>query len=277
MLENVPLAKNHYVPNFILRNFANNDGVLWVMDKETGGCWPITGGKDGRYDAFAENGYNPADMEDTLALLEANAAPVVRKIVRSSRSGDEMRLGEGERDWMCRFLLAQSQRVPRMRDWVMTEAQWEFPDEDRAIYRKMLCDLSDGDWHADIEVDGLNATDEERFSPERSLWRWMMSMSFDVATIGSESNATFLVSDEPCLMEGSSDPYDATCDIVVMPLAKDVFLRLSRSDISPGELGSVEELNQLAYRKTKKFIAGPSSECLARLKATGRESVPHWW
>ena len=89
------MPKHHYNPNFILRRFADDSDTLWVLDKDTGRCWPKRGGRQNRYDAFAENGYNTVkdargvdddSVEDFYTEVEARAAPIIDTLVSTAQA-----------------------------------------------------------------------------------------------------------------------------------------------------------------------------------------------
>ena len=89
------MPKHHYNPNFILRRFADDSDTLWVLDKDTGRCWPKKGGRQNRYDAFAENGYNTVknargadddSVEDFYTEVEARAAPIIDTLVSTAHA-----------------------------------------------------------------------------------------------------------------------------------------------------------------------------------------------
>lgn len=256
----------HYVPNLILRNFADDDGVLWIMDKKQARCWLDKGG-GGTYDnAFAEHDYNPSSVEKVLNRIESKARWVVEKIIDLARCGMDPVVEPAEKGHLCTFLFVQALRIPRVKSWVMNE-EWEF-DGDKDILWQMFSDLSEDKYPGSLEAEKANANLTEHPHLEKIIWLRMMDMSMDVLRISSKTGAAFLISDEPCLMKRRlAHPGDR----VIMPLAKDVCIQLSRPEDSSGGLHEirgelVEELNVQSYTKARRFVAGPAQQCLGRVR-----------
>ena len=259
------MALNHYVPNFILRNFAGKDGALWIMDKTKGCCWAKKGGGDS-YDAFAEHDYNPSSVEEVLTNIESKASRVVRKIIDFARQGMEPAIDAVENGHLCTFLFVQALRIPRVKSWVMNR-EWEFEGDRKELW-KMFSNLSEGHYPAGLEAEVANVELREHEHLEQVMWLRMMDMSIDVVKVNAGTEGGFLISDEPCLMKRW---LVASGDRVVMPLAKNVYIQLSRPEDSPGGMHGirkelVEGLNLQSYLKAQRFIAGSSRECLDGLR-----------
>ena len=259
------MALDHYVPSFILRNFAGDGGVLWVLDKESGNCYEKKGGKRQRYEAFAERNYNPFSTEVVLSRIESNASSVVAKLLGSAQRGMEPALSHLEKAHLCTFLFVQALRIPRVKHWVMSD-EWEYDGEKETLWQ-MFSSLSEDNYPAGLDADAANSDVIDHEHLEKIFWLRMMRMNLNVATIGQVSKGSLLVSDEPCLIRRS---LVRSGDRVIMPLSRDVFLELSQPRDSPGGLHVLDEkrvqaLNRQSYRKAKRFIAGPSSTCLERL------------
>ena len=216
----------------------------------------------------------PADIEGLLAdAVEGPASRVVQKIVDSARSGVDPVIEADEKLALSVFLFAQTIRIPRVKEWVESEAHWEYANDKDQLWQ-MLRNLTSSDWNPNrIDDTRPMGMPEHELFPERTLLRWMMSMNVDVAKVNLATNPELLVGDEPCLMKESRD---RPCDMVVMAIAKDVLIQLSRPKDSPGgftELDDpehVEALNVQAYRKARRFIAGPSKECLNHIRAVSK-------
>lgn len=108
--------RHHFVPQFLLRNFADADDKLWVLRKETGKLF------QGRSDAiFAENhlystiddsGAYDAALEKEYSKLESAAAPIVTDIVSKVRDGVLPTLNQDQRSIWSQFYYQQIKRVP---------------------------------------------------------------------------------------------------------------------------------------------------------------------
>ena len=264
------MPKRHYVPDFILRNFAGADKVLWIMNKRTGETWckkPSDRCRQAGYDAFAQKNYNPNDVEEALTELESEAAPIVEQIVECARRGRTAAFDKAEKDRLCAFLLVQILRIPRMKDYAMN-GNWEFPEVSQ-VFWQMLKNVSTHDMPAGLEADVANADVKAHEHLDYIMWKRMTAMIIDVTRISPVVDGGFLICDEPCLLKGW---LLQSGDRVVMPLARDVCLQLSRPEDAAGELeicgpGFVNELNLQTLEKSQQFIAGPNRACLERLMA----------
>ena len=73
---------HHYVPQFHLRRFADNDGKLWVWDKQADRVFPTLPGRIAaethfyRLSQYEAAGHDPHTMERQLSALEAEVAAI---------------------------------------------------------------------------------------------------------------------------------------------------------------------------------------------------------
>ena len=267
------MAFRHYNPNFILRQFAGNDELLWVLDKLTGQIRPekpskirTAKGWTLRYRALGENNYNPDRVEPALSRVESDAAPVIKKIIACARTGKAPAIHGREMERLCAFLLVQIIRSPRMKHYAMNN-EWESP-EDKELFWEMLLATSNGDWPSGLEAEVANASMRNHPHQDLILWRRMTGMRIDVGTICPEGAARFVIGDEPCLLNGW---LVRSGDIVTMPLAKDAYIQLSRPEDSTGGVHTliatdVEAHNMQSFGKARRFLAGPDPKCLRGLQ-----------
>ena len=237
-------TKQHYVPNFILRNFVSVDGTLWIMQKDTKRCWARKGGGNDRYDAFAENEYLPQNVDYAFWTREHAAAPIISTILAAGRAGNAPCLVHAENEHLCRFLLAQILRVPRVKDFAV--------NLHAAAYYSMLRDNPCGDQDID--------------HPERAVFQKMVGMEVEVAVVKPNTGFPLLVSDEPCFLAE---------DKVVMRIAQDACLQLSDPAAFAGgyhllDPGYVAALNRETLAKAQRFIAGPACEPIEQLVTRDR-------
>jgi len=248
-------GKYHYVSDFVLSNFAGDDELLQIMSKRTGRIWE-KGPREKRgpsrrragYDAFAENKYYPKTVEKALHNVESDAAPVIKKIIVSARTGELTRLECQEKRSLCDFLLVQILRTPRMKEIVRTHVN-DFPEGEQNMMEVLLaiCEKS--------QIDGVQF--DER----------MAAMSIDVGVTDPGDGASFVIGDVPCVFNGDLTELG---HIVTMPVARDVYIQLTRPEESQGELytvsaDEVQDLNIQAYKYATKFVAGPDRALLERL------------
>lgn len=254
-------ALQHYVPNFVLVNFAGTDRALWIADKGSGHCWvrrPRS--RSPRYDAFAQNRYVPTDVDDVLTKRETAGAPVVRKVVESARAGVAPDLSPADKQNLCAFLFVQILRAPRVKQWA------EKLDRD-ALYEML--------------TDGLTSAVDERH-PERTFFSRMIEMPLEVGRARPDAALPLVIGDEPCLARApyvedgeqlGDGPFDLP-DQVIMPVAKDVYVQLSLPKNFAGgihELDTkyVRALNAQIAHKAQRFVAAPTKDSLMQVLATG--------
>ena len=228
----------HYVPNFVLKNFAGDDSTLWVLDKEEGRISCIEGKEDPpRYDAFTANEYLPGSVDDSFGVKESKAAQVITKIIKQARNGDVPNLGPRQMKILCHFLLLQITRVPRVKEFS--------EDLSASLYHEMLVD----------DVEG----DEGVAHPNRALFNRMRDLDLGVVVAPDPGVLSLLVGDEPCMCKGE---LTRPGDLVTMRIAKDVLLQLRHPDDDGGwhfvaEDEFVRALNVEAFNTATRFLAGP--------------------
>ena len=223
------MSLNHYVPNFNLKNFTDNTDTLWVMDKIDGRCFHNRS-RRGRFDyAFAKHGYNPSVVEEVFAEIESKVSPIVEKVIDWARSGKYVELTSMEKGHLCTFLFVQSLRIPRVKNWVMS-TRWEF-ESDREVLWQMFRDLCEDQYPVGLEAEKSNAEITEHPYFEKIIWFRMMDMNINVWTLNENACTSLLIGDEPCLKKGFLIKQG---DFQTIPLAKDVYIELTRSDGGPG-------------------------------------------
>ena len=114
--------RQHYVPKMLLRNFTDEDSWLYVFDKRV----PTIGVRRSRpekaffeKDFYTRYTYDQADktysIEHELARLEAAAARVVKRIVKSARLGKSPNLTQQEKEDWDSYFCSQLTRIPEVR------------------------------------------------------------------------------------------------------------------------------------------------------------------
>lgn len=108
--------KQHYVPQFLLRQFGNGKKLkekLWVLDKRNASIFPSavtdTAHENRFYEYHGEAG--SGDFEKLTEKLDTRVAPIVSEVLRSRRlprSGEDF-------VWLSYFVAAQMLRAPTAR------------------------------------------------------------------------------------------------------------------------------------------------------------------
>ena len=275
------MPKHHYNANFNVRRFADAEGTLWVLDKDSGRTWPRVGGRQDRYDAFAEKGYNTVidargerddSVENFYTAVESNAAPVIDTIIELARAGLVAPLNAVKHEDLCRFLWAQYVRSPverlatledgtarRAMDEAVRDTCSKFGIPLQLIAALLPKDLSE--MMNDAIVKAPTAPEE----PDSAVAH-MRRMAVDVLRVVPSTNAEFITSDRSCLVEPILRPGGS----VLTPVAKDIAIQLSRPEKSSGNLvrvgrETVDRINEQIYGAALRFVAGPSRNYVANL------------
>jgi len=104
--------RNHFVPQFYLEYFADEDGFLWVYDKEGGEPreqQPVnTGVEKNLYTITLENGQKDDSLEKWFARLEGKTKPILDKLINS-----RARISDEDKRVLAEFMAFLHTRVPR--------------------------------------------------------------------------------------------------------------------------------------------------------------------
>lgn len=125
--------RQHYLPKLLIKNFRNQDGRVWVGDREGGSVF-CTGPANAFVDAeqYTKYGFGPdADEKDysyeqNISSLESEAEPIVSEIVGSARCRRPPSLSERQACTFKRFVLLQARRTRESRQRVSSQRD---PDE----------------------------------------------------------------------------------------------------------------------------------------------------
>ena len=112
--------RHHYVPQVLLENFTDSDGWLHICNKSSLKAYRTRCDKafvrKHYYSETDSFGSRDSKMELYLAEIEGKIAPVLSKLIRSSKSSENPRLNSNEKALWDKFLLLQYRRVPDLRD-----------------------------------------------------------------------------------------------------------------------------------------------------------------
>ena len=200
-------VRQHYIPEFLMRNFVDSCGHLWVYDKKRGKLYS-TNAKNvfvknniytryefgrGRndYEKFVRSTRKDYSYEaDSLARIESRAAPVVSRIIKHARAKLPPQLSACQAsDWKV-FVLAMARRTPESRQRVTSisdreafylaaktraeEINYDLPDMDTLYEDSRIWKLEDmviSNVHAAFAagVSPREKREEERFCRECGL------------------------------------------------------------------------------------------------------------
>ena len=275
------MAKHHYNPNFILRRFAHDSGTLWVLDKDTGRCWPKRGGRQDRYDAFAENGYNTVkdacgadddSVEDFYTEVEARAAPIIDTMVNTADAGLLPHIGLVDKEHLVRFLWAQHIRSPYERNAALENGTARLAMEEAVLDASVEFDIPPSDIYGllskDLQQMMSDAVIKAPTTPEErdSAVVLMCRMPVDLLKVLPSISVNFITSDRSCLVE----PIGQHGGNVVMPIAKNLVIRLSRPEDPAGGLvnvgvPTVDRINRRLFDTARRYVAGPCRTSLSHV------------
>ncbi len=127
-------ARQHYIPEFLIRHFVDSCGHLWVYDRRRGKLYPTSAKKAfvesniyTRYEfARGDNyeglvGSTKKDYSyeaDSLSRIESEAAPVVSRIIKHARAKFPPKLSAHQANSWKAFVLAMARRTPESRQRV---------------------------------------------------------------------------------------------------------------------------------------------------------------
>jgi hypothetical protein len=107
-----PTKRNHYVPQFLQEYFVDDDGNLWVYDKDGGDPRrqkPIdTGVEKFLYTVRKKDGQHDDSLERYFAGLEGATKPILDRLIQPGS-----RITEDEKPLLAQFMAFMHTRVPR--------------------------------------------------------------------------------------------------------------------------------------------------------------------
>ena len=109
--------RHHYIPQFLLKNFLDDSGRFWVLDKKKGKLHQGTPTntfveKNLHRTLNFDHGNYSCEAEEELSRIESRAAPVIRKIIKCARNNEHPKLSPEHRDAWKRFYHTSCRRTP---------------------------------------------------------------------------------------------------------------------------------------------------------------------
>ena len=115
--------RHHYIPKMLLKNFCDDEGLLYVCDKKSGKCFS-TNPKNvfvksklyvKHYISKATESY---EYEDSLSKIESNAEPAISNLIEQSRCGRNPQLDPELNNHFKKFVIALARRTPESQERV---------------------------------------------------------------------------------------------------------------------------------------------------------------
>ncbi len=276
-MSNTP-KRHHYVPQFILRNFANGNQKLYYFRRKDGSVRETSSKnvfvKNHAYTEEQEDGTKSAPVESELAQLEGLASDVIDKIITTARSGDGPMLAEPERRIWLRFLYSQFMRHPA------AQKSAREPDYMSVIIDDIERDL--GPLSEEMRAYFLEPARKCRmarkatiraiiYDPEEhsDLMPILESRGIGVVVITNQSES-FVIGDKPVLwLPSPATPLTFPECRLLYPISRDIMVHWGPSYvdstlISLSDHADIRTLNAMAFAQSK-AVAGPSKALLQSL------------
>lgn len=113
---NNPPKRNHYIPQFILRNFTDDNGMLHCFNKETGQTFCSSPANvfamTWLYANRLEDGTVSTQVETELSQIEGKFSGVINKVIEAARSESNLRLEPSDEEELREFINCQITRHP---------------------------------------------------------------------------------------------------------------------------------------------------------------------
>lgn len=211
--------KQHFVPRFLLRYFADSSGLVSVIDKQR---IPYTARDQSPRDTLAENDmyetknsdgsyFERNSIEKRFAKLEGFISNIVERVKTSANESFEL---SGEDDAaLALFIALQLVRLPVVRKELCNSPKGTFTSDsdkalfDNAMYRMLL--FSDESGFAYLEENGLILSDWAKGEVEgKDLLSHVTSFILSDCAIylaKAEQGSHFIITDNPVLIDAFPD------------------------------------------------------------------------
>lgn len=281
----MPVIKQHFVPQFIMRNFADENDLLTIIDKQTSPAKLImskssallfendmyeTRNLDGSY--FDRN-----VIENRFAQIEGHLSNVLQ-VVKSNLS-DRRKLSPDEEAVFALFIALQLVRIPMVRQIINNSPKGRFTSDtekeiyDKATYRMMLLSRKSGFDY--LKENGLELSEEAKEQLKgQSLLEYTASFILSECAIYiliAPDDNPYLLSDIPVLINGFPGAK------YIFPVAPQIAICCCLfEEASQSEFGGfiqaksewIDKINELLCDKANRWIIckkSDSSQVLNRL------------
>ena len=147
--------RNHYVPQMLLKNFCEDDGLLWIGDKIRGKVYRANPTKVFvRSKLYVKRDYSEKnesyEYEHILSKIESNAEPVVSSIIEQVRCGKNPHLDPNLNKQFKEFVFALARRTPESQERVFSDSGRSFDAVVDSVSKELLAqagyDIPEQDW-----------------------------------------------------------------------------------------------------------------------------------
>ena len=274
--------RQHYVPQFLLRNFCDSEGFFWVGDTEKGTVRKTRPGSNFVInDLYTEHVFDPdtGDLirkdykfDEAIGRLESAAGTIVKEIIEKARDKKCLELFENDSKTFKRFMLSMARRTPESQRRVMLSESFRnifyevakglaeqqgypLPDKNTLFQDQQIVELMQKvqrnvDARFAAGDDSRLIQDEEEFCRETGLWVGAIGIPKRSFVIGSHGTTIFKMRNE-----------EQSC----LPIAHDVVVLVSTSP-DKETLGTLTREKDWLIRKINMAAASQSRWVAGRSK-----------
>lgn len=272
----MPVIKQHYVPQFIMRNFADENGLLCIIDKQSSPIRAITSKattilfeKDMYETKNLDGSYFDRNViENKFAQIEGHIANVLRAV--DSNLSNRQTLSLDEEVAFALFIALQLVRLPMVREIINNSPKGQFTRDvdkeiyDKATYRMMLLSRESGFEY--LKENGLVLSEDAKEQLKgQSLLEYTASFILSECSIyvlTAPNDNPYVLSDMPVLIDSFSDAK------YVFPVAPRIAICCCLfEEASKSEFGGfvqaqsewIEKINKQLCNKANRWIICKSS------------------
>ena len=215
----MPIIKQHYVPQFIMRNFADENGLLCIIDKQSSPIRAFTSKatailfENDMYETKNLDGsyFDRNVIENKFAQIEGYIANILQAV--DSELSNRRTLSPDEEAAFALFIALQLVRLPMVREIINSSPKGRFTSDvdkeiyDKATYRMMLLSRESGFEY--LKENGLELSEEAKEQLKgQSLLEYTASFILSecaMYVLTAPNDNPYVLSDMPVLIDSLSD------------------------------------------------------------------------
>ena len=272
----MPVIKQHFIPQFILRNFADENDLLTIIDKQSAPARIITTKpsavlfENDMYETRNIDGsyFDRNVIENSFAQIEGYISSILQAV--NNNLSTRKTLSPDEEAAFALFTALQLVRIPMVREIINNSPKGRFTSNadkeiyDKAIYRMMLLSRESGFEY--LKKNGLELSEEAKKQLKgQSLLEYTASFILSECAIYiliAPDDSPYLLSDMPVLIDCFLDAK------YIFPIAPKIAICCSLfEEASQSEFGGfiqaksewIEKINALLCDRAKRWIV--CNEC----------------
>lgn len=278
--------RHHYVPQFLLRRFVDENGQLAVYRKSDGKTWTTTPGnlfvERDLYSTTKDGTLDPK-LEHEYSQLEGDANLVISRFIASAGQGQIPVISSEEKRTFGDFFYQQIKRVPEM--FRALEVQKDFANrleqkigdvESRLGYSLSEDEKSNLLTPQSISRIQKNATVKSLGDINSNIRARLLSMSLEIVV--APAGVSFVIGSQPVSRSKQGNPvgsFDPNVHLW-LPVSSSIAVRYASFDdpirIANVSSSEVDSINRQIYRQSE-MIAGNKLPVLLALAASSSGSL----